>query len=199
MTMLPSIPSEASYASWLANCLKRYFEALGFSFYHEIQSQPLEKDYPFDIYASIEKGNFVKRFGLQLKRPYPSKQGIYWKLDSTQHAQMKKFQWIWYSLPDFLSRHYHQVACFHTLFKNPNFSYISNLYKYKTGFYLRFGSFANGVEMCTIGQKVSKGLDWVKSEDIFKEFSFANQIHTYLDFTDQKAQLFANIETERDE
>lgn len=197
--MLPSIPSEASYASWLANCLKRYFEALGFSFYHEIQSQPLEKDYPFDIYASIEKGNFVKRFGLQLKRPYPSKQGIYWKLDSTQHAQMKKFQWIWYSLPDFLSRHYHQVACFHTLFKNPNFSYISNLYKYKTGFYLRFGSFANGVEMCTIGQKVSKGLDWVKSEDIFKEFSFANQIHTYLDFTDQKAQLFANIETERDE
>lgn len=197
--MLPSIPSEASYASWLANCLKRYFEALGFSFYHEIQSQPLEKDYPFDIYASIEKGNFVKRFGLQLKRPYPSKQGIYWKLDSTQHAQMKKFQWIWYSLPDFLSRRYHQVACFHTLFKNPNFSYISNLYKYKTGFYLRFGSFANGVEMCTIGQKVSKGLDWVKSEDIFKEFSFANQIHTYLDFTDQKAQLLANIETERDE
>jgi len=197
--MLPSIPSEGSYASWLANCLQRYFEALGFSFYHEIQSQPLEKDYPFDICASIRKGNFVKRFGLQVKQPYPSKQGIYWKLNPTQHTQMKKFQWIWYSLPDFLSRHYHQVACFHILFKNPNFPYVSSLHKSKIGFYLRLGSFANGIEICTIGQKISKDMDWAKSEDIFKEYYFADQIHTYLDFTDKKAQLFTNIRKEQNE
>jgi hypothetical protein len=42
-------------------------------------------------------------------------------------------------------------------------------------------------------------MDWAKSEDIFKEYYFANQIHTYLDFTDKKAQLFTNIRKEQSE
>lgn len=194
--MLPAIPTEASYAQWLVNCMQRYFEALGFSFYPEVQSQKLEQYYPFDIYASITKGNVVKRFGLQVKRPNKTKLGIYWTLDSTQHAQMNKFQWIWYSLPDFLSRNYFRVACFHTLFKNPNFPFISRLYRSRIGIYYRFGSFANGLMRCPIGQIVDKSFDWMESGAIFKEFYFVNQIHTYLDFTERKGQLFTNIQTE---
>jgi len=197
--MLPSVPSEGAYTSWLANCLQKYFEALGFSFYHEIQSTVREEKYPFDIYANIQKGNFVKRFGLQVKRPQTSKQGIYWKLDSSQHIQIQKFQWIWYSLPDFTNRTYYRVACFHTLFKDPNFPFISNLYKSNIGFYFRLGSFANKIMACMIGQKLNKDFDWLKSDDIVKEFLFVNQIHTYLDFTDQKAQLFINIKPENNE
>jgi len=196
--MLPAIPTEASYAQWLVNCTQKYFEALGFSFYSEIQSQKREKNYPFDIYASITKGNVVKRFGLQVKRPDTTKLGIYWALDSTQHAQMNKFQWIWYSLPDFLRRNYYRVACFHTIFKRPNFPFISRLYKSKIGIYYRFGSFANGLVSCSIGQIVDKSFDWMESRAIFREFYFINQIHTYLDFTERKGQLFTNIQAERD-
>lgn len=197
--MLPSIPGEGSYASWLANCLQKYFESLGFTFYHEIQTPPREHDYPFDIIARISKGNFVKRFGLQVKRPYPSRQGIYWLLDLAQHSQMKNFPWIWYSLPDFLNRNYYLVACFHTLFTDSNFPFVPTLYKSKIRFFLRLGTFANRVERCPIGEIVGKDFDWAKSEDIFREYQFINQIHTYLDFTERKAQLFTNIEPRENE
>ena len=196
--MLPSIPTEASYAQWLVNCTQKYFEALGFSFYSEVQSQKREKNYPFDIYANINKGNAVKRFGLQVKRPNRTKLGIYWTLDSAQHAQMNNFQWIWYSLPDFLSRNYHRVACFHTLFKNPSFPFVSRLYKSKIGIYYRFGSFAKGLIDCSIGQIVDKRFDWIKSGAIFREFYFVNQIHAYLDLTERKGQLFTNIRIEEE-
>ena len=196
--MLPPIPSEASYANWLANCMQRYLEALGFTFYSEIQSQVREKDYPFDIYAHISKGNVVKRFGFQVKRPNTSRLGIYWNLDSNQHNQMQRFQWIHYSLPDFLSRSYHRVACYHTLFKEPYFSFISRLYKSKIGFYYRLGSFANGIMNCSKGQIVGKSFDWMESIVIFQEFKFINQIHTYLDFTERKGQLFTNIQIEQE-
>lgn len=196
--MLPTIPSEASYAQWLVDCTQRYFEALGFIFYSEVQSQNLEKHYPFDIYASITKGNVVKRFGLQVKRPGTAKLGMYWTLNSTQHAQMNRFNWIWYSLPDFLTRTYYKVACFHTLFKSPNFPFVSRLYKSKIGVYYRFGSFANGLIICPIGQMVGKSFDWIESGTLFKEFHFINQVHTYLDFTERKGQIFTNFQTEQE-
>ena len=195
--MLPSIPAEASYANWLANCMQRYFEALGFTFYPEFQSQRREKKYPFDIYAHIFKGNLVKRLGLQVKRPNTTKLGIYWDLDSNQHTQMQRFQWIYYSLPDFLVRSYYKVACYHTLFKEPNFPFVSRLYKSKIGFYYRLGSFANGIENCGKGQILDKSFDWIRSEDIFREFPFINQIHTYLDLTERKGQIFANLQGEK--
>lgn len=196
--MLPTIPTEASYAQWLANCTQRYFEKLGFSFYSEVQSQNLEKNYPFDIYASITKGNMVKRVGLQVKRPGTTKLGIYWTLTATQHARMNKFQWIRYSLPDFLNRTFYRVACFHTLFKRPNFPFVSRLYKSKIGVYYRFGAFANGLMNCPIGQVVDKSFDWMKSEAIFEEFYFVNQLHAYLDLTERKGQLFTNIKPEQE-
>lgn len=140
----------------------------------------------------------VKRFGLQVKRPSTTKLGIYWTLNSGQHAQMNKFQWIWYSLPDFLSRTYYRVACFHILFKRPNFPFVSRLYKSKIGVYYRLGSYANGLMDCSIGQVVDKGFDWIESRALFREFYFINQIHTYLDFTERKGQLFTNIQTEQE-
>lgn len=191
--MLPSIPTEASYAQWIVNCIQAYFEAIGFTFYPEVQSQKLEKNYPFDIYAEISRGNIVKRFGLQVKRPHTANQGIYWVLDPNQHAQMKKFPWIYYSLPDFLQRTYYKVACYHTLFKASNFPFISRLYKSKIGFYYRLGAFANGIITCSMGQIVGKNFDWVESEYIFKEFKFINQFHVYLDLTERKGQIVTNI------
>lgn len=196
--MLPPIPSEAAYTAWLASCMQRYFEALGYTFYPEIQSQRREKDYPFDIYADISKGNVVKRFGFQVKRPNTSRLGICWKLDLNQHTQVQRFQWIYYSLPDFLPRSYHRVTCYHTLFKESNFPFVSPLYKSKIGFYYRLGSFANGITNCSRGQLVDKSFDWMESKAIFKEFNFINQIHTYLDFTERKSQLFTNIQKEQD-
>ena len=196
--VLPTIPAEASYANWLANCMQRYFEARGFTFYNEIQSQRREKNYPFDIYAHISKGNLVKRLGLQVKRPSATISGIYWDLDSNQHTQMQNFPWIYYSLPDFLVRNCYRVACYHTLFKDSNFPFVSRLHKSKIGFYYRLGSFANRLIDCPIGQIVTKGFDWMESLAIFKDFYFVNQIHTYLDFTERKGQLFTNIQIERD-
>jgi hypothetical protein len=195
--MLPSIPVEASYALWLQNCIQRYFEALGFRFYSEVQSQQLEKTYPFDIYAEISKGNAVKRFGLQVKRPYTNKQGIYWNLSSNQHTQMQKFQWICYSLPDFLQRSYSRVACYHTLFKDPNFPFVSQLSKPSIGFYYRFGSFANALMSCSMGQIVDRSFDWVNSINILQQSHFMNQFHTYLDLTAKKGQIFTNALVER--
>jgi len=194
--MLPKIPSEGSYASWLVDCIRRYFEALGFTFYSEIQSQQFEDDYPFDIYTEIRKGNFVKRFGLQVKRPYITGKGIFWKLAPKQHAKMSDFQWIYYSLPDFLNRSHHRVACHHVIFRDPNFPFVSRLYKSQVGFYYRFGSFANGIMNCPIGQKVDQTFDWIKSEDMFEEFPFTNQFHTYLDLTEKKGQIVKNIEVQ---
>jgi len=194
--MLPKVPSEGAYTSWLANCLQSYFEAAGFSFFHEIQSQPREADFPFDICAKIEKGNVVKRFGLQVKRPHESKGGVYWNLDLVQHNNMNKFPWIWYAFPDFLDRKYYRVACFHTLFTNSSFPHVSSLHKSKLRFYYRLGSFADRVIACTIGQKLEKSSDWSSSESVFGEFHFDNQIHTYLDFTEMKAKLVTKISNE---
>lgn len=194
--MLPSIPSEASYASWLANCLQDYFESIGFSFYHEIQSQRREVDYPFDIYANVEKGNKVKRFGLQVKRPYVSKKGIYWKLEASQHSKMKNFFWIWYSFPVFLTRIYYKVALYHTLFKKANFPFVTILHRHQIGAYVRFGYFSHCIEKCTIGQKLDKDNDWIRSEILFKDELFKNQVHVYIDQTERKAQLFSNIISE---
>ena len=191
--MLPSIPTEASYAHWLQNCLQKYFEALGFSFFSEVQSQALEKRYPFDIYAGISRGNMIKRFGLQVKRPHINKQGVYWNLNSNQHKRMQKFKWIYYSFPDFLLRSYFKVACFHTLFKNPNFLFVSQLSKSKIGLYYRFGAFANGVMSCSVGQALDKSFDWVSSIDILRESYFPNQFHMYLDLTTKKGQIFTNV------
>lgn len=189
--MLPQVPSEGSYATWLAQCLERYFEGLGFTFYSEIQTQPRENDYPFDIYASIQKGNFVKRFGLQVKRPNQLKKDISWDLDQEQHDKIRNYHWIWYALPDFFDRKYYKVACFHTIFKSASFSYKSTLHLSNIGFYLRLGTFANKIEECKIGEKIKT--DWVDSITLFKEYPFADQIHAYLDFTEMKAQLFTNI------
>lgn len=197
--MLPSIPAEASYTDWLAHCMQKYFEALGFNFYHEIQSQRREKNYPFDIYSHVSKGNTVKRIGLQVKRPNANKQGIYWDLDSQQHGQMQRFGWIYYALPDFLVRRYYKVACHHTLFKEPNFPFVPSLYKSKIGFYSRLGSFANGIIACKKGQLLSNAIDWITSEDIFTEFRFNNQIHVYLDLTEGKGQLFVNLQDNNNE
>ena len=175
------------------------FEAVGFIFDYEIQSQPRQKHFPFDIYAEIKKGNAVKRFGLQVKRPQESKSGISWDIDPTQHSTMSKFPWIWYAFPDFLNRKYRRVTCFHTLFTNSNFAYVSCLHKSKLRFYYRFGSFANRVEACSIGQKLEKGFDWSSSESIFDEFNFDNQIHTYLDLTEMKAKIFTKISSQDNE
>jgi len=194
--VLPSVPTEASYALWLQNCIQRYFEALGFSFYSEVQSQRLEKKSPFDIYAGISKGNIVKRFGLQVKRPYTNKQGMYWNLNSNQHTQMQKFHWIYYSLPDFLQRSYSRVACYHTLFKDPNFPFVSQLSKPNIGFYYRFGSFAIAVMSCSMGQALDKSYDWANSIDILQQSHFANQFHTYIDLTTKKGQIFTNVQVE---
>jgi hypothetical protein len=196
--MLPSIPTEASYTVWLANCMQDYFESLCFTFYHEIQSQRREKNYPFDIYSQVSKGNIVKRIGLQVKRPYIHKLGIYWNLNSGQHTQMQKFNWIYYALPDFLLRRYYKVACHHTLFKRPNFPFVPHLYKSKF-VYSRLGPFANGIETCKNGQILDESHDWVKSEDIFMEFPFNNQIHLYLDLTERKFQMLTNIQEKNDE
>jgi len=190
--MLPPIPTEASYAQWLVNCIQSYFEGIGFSFYPEVQSQPREKDYPFDIYAGISKGNVIKRFGLQVKRPHTSKQGIYWILDANQHNQMRKFPWIFYSLPDFLLRSYYKVACFHAIFKNSSFSFKTRLYKSKVGFYYRLGAFANALLDCSFGQIVDQSSKWLDSISLLTEFHFFNQFHTYLDFTDKRAQVFSS-------
>lgn len=194
--MLPSIPTEASYAQWLVNCMQRYFEGIGFTFYSEVQSQVREKDYPFDIYARISKGNIIKRFGLQVKRPYTAKQGIYWILDSNQHAQMNKFFWIYYSLPDFLLRGHYKVACYHTLFKNSNFPFTRHLYKWKIRFYYRLGAFTNALMNCSMGQTIDESSEWLDSRSILREFNFINQFHTYLDLTERKGQIFSNIQAE---
>jgi len=178
--------------------MQKYFEALGFTFYHEVQSQRREPKYPFDIHAQISKGNTVKRLGLQVKRPNTTNLGICWDLDSNQHTQMQNFPWIYYSLPDFLVRSYYRVACYHTLFKEHNFPFVSRLYKSKIGFYYRLGSFAIRLMNCLIGQIVDKSFDWMESRAIFKDFYFINQIHAYLDFTERKGQLFTNIQIKRD-
>jgi hypothetical protein len=195
--VFPRIPDEASFANWLIDCVQKYFEALGYKFYSEIQSQKLEKDYPFDIYASIQKGNKVKRFGFQVKRPYLNKR-MYWRLKEKQHINMRKFPWIIYALPDFTEREYHKLACYHMMFKYPGFSYKQRLYYDEVFPYERFGSIAKKIVNCIFGEKIIKDR-WIDSRTILLEYQFINQIHTYLDFTEMIGQVISYIMEEKEE
>jgi len=191
--MLPQIPSESSYATWLMACTKKFFELLGFEFYSEIQSQVLEENHPFDIYVQIKKGNKVKQFGFQVKRSYISSKGeLFWRLDETQHENMKKFSWMIYSFPDFIDRKYFEVACFYFIFKMPYFSYVSNYYKKNLYYYERFGSIARKIIDCPFGNLITSEA-WINPQVLMKEFEFINQFQVYLDFTEMKGQIFSNI------
>jgi len=195
--MLPHIPTEANYTRWLMNCVESYFRAIGYTVYTEIQSQFLEKDMPIDIYARINQGNLLKRFGLQVKRPYQYSDGkLYWRIDRVQDNQIKKISQIWYALPDFVDRKYRLVACHHVIIKRPTISYLSNLSKDNLDYYVRFGTFAKKIVDCIWGQKIQSNIDFESAKVMIQEYDMINNFHMFMDTTQQDAMLVYNISEE---
>jgi len=191
--MLPRIPIEANYTRWLMNCIESYFNAIGYTVHTEEQSQALEKHMPFDIYARINKGNVLKRFGLQVKRPYQYANGdLYWEIDRTQDNIIKKIPSIFYAFPDFIDRKYYAVACHHVRITRPIISYKHHL-RANTFNYYRFGHFAKQIVDCLFGQEIKSNVDFDSALITIEEYDMINNFHMFLDITQQDAMLIYNI------
>lgn len=151
------IPYEQSYAHWISECIEEYFERRGFqvkTFFNTPQKEKLE---PFDTEFWIKNSDEVKRFGLQVKRPYTNS-GIFWKLDKNQHQRLNdpNFKWVLYAFPEFIDVNFSKVACFHTLFKTANFPFKTTLKRIEVRpWYYRWGALAERIIDCRIGLKVT--------------------------------------------
>lgn len=191
--MLPDVPSESAYAYWVTRCIEEYFLNLGYDFCSEFGSQRKEIDYPFDVYASVAKGDMVKRFGLQFKRPHIRKARIHWKLDKLQYERMKKFGWIYYALPDFTDRKFHRNACHHVIFTGPDFPFSEEVNTSNIRYHYRMGKFAESIINCPMGERL-KGRDWEPAVKVFRALETVNFSIFYLDMTERKGLAFSGTQ-----
>jgi hypothetical protein len=147
-------PNEEEHRLWLHDCIKRYFEARGFRVWSDAPTTNQENVNPWDLGFEVAGDHFVKKFALQLKRPYLNKKSqICWDLDKEQHGKIQQIPWVYYGLPTFVDRRMQRVACSHFV--------ISRVPKYQptvTGFGLgykyRWGGFVEALERCSVGTRL---------------------------------------------
>ena len=153
------IPYESSYAFWISKGIDEYFNRIGFQVKTLFNSPQKEKLEPFDTKHWMRNKDEVKRFGLQVKRPYTRKNlGIFWKLSKNQHQKLNdpNFKWILYALPEFTDVSFSDVSCFHTIFKVANFPFKTTLRRGELRpWYYRWGALAERIINCKIGIKVT--------------------------------------------
>lgn len=142
--------AERQVEYWTSRCIEDYFLFAGI----ECVSFPLqalvEQHLPADFV--FHTGSQMKLFGIQYKALYRPEES--WHLDASQHAHLEIFPWIWYGLSELRSAQDRRNALHHLLLKEPRFPYSSRLARKSLSSYRRWGSFALGLQECTVGVRV---------------------------------------------
>lgn len=176
---------------WVHDCIKAYLAARGFEVVSISPTSIQEKHLPFDMGFGIKKGNVVKRFGLQMKRPYVDGKGYYWRLKKAQHSTLESFSWIFYGLPTFVDIGMQDVACHHLLILR-RVQYKSILRRKDAWPFCRWGGFVESLERCTAGQNLSgEGAD-ISPLTFAREYGVRSSLLVESDFTDKRANIYAS-------
>ncbi len=182
-------PSEASHQNWLHACIVAYFEARAFRVDTSSPTARKEKERPYDLQVRVRKGNIIKRFGLQIKRPHEDGIGTYWGLNRQQHSTMQAFTWIFYALPTFTDSTLQHVACHHVLITPRYISYRPRVRVQNLGRRFRWGGFAEGIAKCTAGQRLDPTLAETTLESLALESRLVNSILADVDLTQRIVEV----------
>jgi len=139
---------------WTSRQIEEFFLDIGF----EIISFPLtsfsEKYIPTD-FIFFDK-NLSKIFGFQYKTVYHNKND-FWKLDKTQHSNLKNYPWIYYCFSEIRRTRDHRAALHLARIASTDFLFTKKIYLSgddKLEFYMRWGAFCQKLEKCEVGKKV---------------------------------------------
>jgi len=143
----------------------------------------VEKLQPYDLDVRIRKGNLIKRFALQIKRPHVDPNGVYWDLNPVQHRTMRRYRWIFYALPTFVNSDLQRVACHHVLIVPRSIPHVPRTRLGNLGLRYRWGGFAEAVIECRVGEVLFPERPPLPLEALIQEFNMRNSVLTEVDVT----------------
>jgi hypothetical protein len=155
-----------------------------------------EKGAPTDF--AFWAKNTKKLFGFQYKALYHNGQDA-WTLDEDQHAQLRRFVWIYYGLSDLTSLAQHRDALDHLRVLPPGFRYSNRLtstdLQQLGGRDLRWEEFFEGLQTCKYGRKVRNRKDflralWPHTADVPPEITRIVNDIVVVDFVNRRARKF---------
>lgn len=176
-----------------------YFDSRGFGVRTLSPTQRAEKLKPYDLDVRIRKGNFIKRFGLQIKRPHVDSAGIYWGLNAVQHGTMQRFRWVFYAFPTFVDAALQRVACHHVLIVPRFVPFRPKLRSPDLGWRFRWGGFAEALLECRAGETLAPERPPPPLENLAREFNLVNAILADVDFTDGTVELLKTLAEDEEE
>jgi hypothetical protein len=122
-----------------------------------------------------------------------------WTLDEDQHAQLRRFDWIYYGLSDLTSLAQHRDALDHLRVLPPGFRYSNRLtstdLQQLGGRDLRWEEFFEGLQTCKYGRKVRNRKDflralWPHTADVPPEITRIVNDIVVVDFVNRRARKF---------
>lgn len=181
-------PPEVSYQIWLAGCIKRYLRRAGFSVRVDTVSQPVERKIPFDLEVNVRRGNLVKRFGLQVKRPYVDGLGLFWRLDREQHQELQRWKWVFYAFPTSTDSSDQEVMCHHLILARRR-RYSSKVRKHSLGWPYRWGGFVEALRECRVGLRLEQSRRVVPLSDQVRELELKGLVLADIDYTARHGEI----------
>ena len=145
-------PNERQVEYWTSRAIEDYFDNECYSVIVLPNTPLVEQHIPFD---HLFTGQGVKVFGLQYKRLYANPDR--WRLKQAQHAQMKKYDWIYYALSQVRHIRQHRNALHMLQLTDASFTWSSNLKPEHLGTsrggipYARWGGFVQLLFDCSRG------------------------------------------------
>lgn len=139
---------------WTSRGIEDYFLDAGFQVLTFPLTQRTEREVPFD-FVFLE-GKTSKMFGLQYKAMYQNRRD-HWCLDEAQHDSLHAFRdWGYYCLSEVTRTDQLRVAIHHALFVPVSLDFRPQVYVGRlTSAYYRWGGFAEALDRCTTGIRVT--------------------------------------------
>lgn len=145
---------------WTSRGIEDYFLDAGFQVVTFPLTQRSEREIPFDFV--FFEGKTSKMFGLQYKALYQN-QRDHWCLDEQQHQNLQGFRdWGYYCFSEVTRTDQLRVAIHHALFVPVSLDFHRQVFAGRlNSAYYRWGGFAEALERCTSGIRVSNRQDVV--------------------------------------
>lgn len=139
---------------WTSRGVEDYFLDAGYEVITFPLSQFAEYKIPFD-FLFFEKTT-CKLFGLQYKTLYKNEHD-YWPLNEQQHRALQAFSiWGYYCFSQMKDSKDHRVAIHKAMFIPVTMKYCEKIHAgHIDAMYYRWGGFVNGLEICTVGKRVT--------------------------------------------
>lgn len=137
---------------WTSRQIEEFYLDAGFEVIVFPLTQYNERLVPTDFIFFDKQHS--KLFGFQYKAMYHEGNQDFWNIDKTQHENIKKFPWIYYSLSELRQASEYRLALHQTRILDSNFSYQERLYpkgSEKKNYYNRWAAFYEGLEECRKG------------------------------------------------